>query len=136
MAADALRRAQYKLDAPEEPNTHAACLIGLAAAAAITRSIALADALFVVVRIYRRHYRDELTIDEAFQIGIIACASRSELPEWCQAIGAFVTELSFGELSRQAAADLHPLVVGLCNMVPELWATCGQGLAAIQAVGL
>ena len=135
LAANAIRRAQYRLDSDGKPHKLENCLVGLAVAAAVNRSHALADELFTVVRSYRRFSRDQLDLDAAFRIGIIACASRSDLREWCQCVGALIADLGFGELSREEAASLYPSVVGLCDLVPELWSACGQGIAAIEAVG-
>jgi hypothetical protein len=135
LATEAIQRAQYKLDSPGEANALAACLMGLAILASITKSTDLADSLFIVVRNYRRNFADELSISEALRIGLIACASRTDFTEWCKAVGAFITDFSFGQLTREEAASLHPFVVDLCNIVPELWATCGEGLAALEAVG-
>jgi hypothetical protein len=102
--------------------------------AANTRSVDLADALLILVRNYRRNFSDELSIDTGLRVGMIACASRADFGEWCRAIGAFINDFSFGRLSRNEAKELYPLVVGLCNIVPELWAACGEGLAAIESV--
>jgi hypothetical protein len=79
--------------------------------------------------------RDELDLDAAFRIGMIACASRADLGDWCKCVDALTADLGFGELTREEAAALRPLVIDLCDLVPELWAACGQGIAAIEAVG-
>lgn len=136
LAADAIRRAQYRLDSSEKPEILQGCLAGLAMVAAINRSHQLADELFIVVRSYRRFFRDELDLNAAFQIGMTACASRTDLGDWCKCVGALIADLGFGELTREEATDLYPLVVDLCDIVPELWSACGQGIAAIEAIGL
>jgi hypothetical protein len=66
---------------------------------------------------------------------MIACASRADLGDWCKCVGALIADLGFGELARDEAAALYQLVINLCDLVPELWAACGQGIAAIEAVG-
>lgn len=134
LAADAIRRAQYRLDTGGKRKTLQHCLVGLAIVAATTRSHQLADEVFIVVRNYRRFFRDELDLDAAFQIGMIACASRSDLDDWCKCVGSLVADLGFGELERGEAVRLHALLTGLCEIVPELWATCAQGIAAMEAV--
>lgn len=136
LAADALRRAQYHLDGGKEPESAQSCLVGLAAAAAAFRSEALANEIFVVIRNYRRNFKDVLTLDGAFRIGMIASASRQDMTAWCKCVGALISDLGFGPLDREEASSLHPLVTELCHIVPELWATCSQGLAAIEAVAL
>ena len=135
LIADAIRRAQYRLDSGGKPETLQSCLVGLAMVAAVNRSHQLADELFIVIRSYRRFFRDDLDLDAAFQIGMIACASRANLPDWCKCVGALIADLGFGELDRGEAAALYPFVIDLCDIVPELWATCAQGIAAIEAVG-
>ena len=134
LAASALRRAQYKLDTPADREELSQALRGLAQFAAISRSDLLADALFIVVRNYRRNFPDEIDASAAFRIGIIACASRSEFEPWCKAVGNFVNDFSFGNLTRSEAEELFPWVLSLCDMVPELWAFAGQGVAALEAV--
>lgn len=134
LSAEALSRAQYKFDQTDDPNMLSGHLRGLAQFAAISASIELADAILILIRNYRRHFPDELRLTEAFTTGIIACASRKDFREWCKAVGDFVTDFSFGSLTREEAQGLLPSVLSLCNMVPELWATCGEGLAAIEAV--
>jgi hypothetical protein len=134
LAADAIRRAQHRLDVAGKPEALRGCLIGLAMVAAILRSTELADELFITVRSYRRFFPDELDVDDAFQIGMIACASRADLNDWCKCVGALIAGIGFGELSREDAEQLHALVIELCDIVPELWSACGQGLAAIEAV--
>jgi hypothetical protein len=134
LAVDAIRRAQYRLDAGGNADKLESCLVGLATAAAINRSHELADELFIIIRNYRRFFRDELELDAAFRTGMIACASRADLGDWCKCVGALISDLGFGELVRDEAVALYPLVIDLCDLVPELWAACGQGIAAIEAV--
>lgn len=133
LAADALRDARYRIDVEGEPEQLSICLFGLAAVAASMRSHRLADEVFTVVRNYLRSYRNELNLDAAMQAGLIACASRTDLQEWCKCVGVLVSDLGASELSREEAANLYTSVVLLCEIVPELWAKCGQGLAAIEA---
>jgi hypothetical protein len=135
-AADALRRAQYRIGVDRKPGQLLSCLVGLAAIASSSRSQRLADELFIVIRNYRRSFREELSLDGAFQVGLVACGSREDLGEWCKCVGALISDLGFGEISHEEASALHQLVVQLCELVPELWAKCGQGLAAIEAVAL
>jgi hypothetical protein len=135
-AADALRRAQYRIGVDGKPEQLGSCLLGLAAVAASTRSQRLADELFIVVRNYRRSFSDELSLGEAFRMGVVACGSRQDLGEWCKCVGALLSDLGFGDISREDASALYPALLQLCELVPELWARCGQGLAAIEAVAL
>jgi hypothetical protein len=134
LAVDAVRRAHHRIAADGDESKFESCLVGLAIAAAVKRHRQLADEILTVIRYYRRLSREEIDLDGAFRIGIIACASRADLQGWCQCVGALVGDLGFGELTREEAEALHMIVIRLCELVPELWATCARGLAAIEAV--
>jgi hypothetical protein len=75
-----------------------------------------------------------LTIEDAFRIAIIACASRSELADWCKCLGDFMVDCAFQPITVEEATRLHSHLVHLCHLVPELWSTCGQAEAALQSV--
>jgi hypothetical protein len=133
MAADAIARADYRLS-HDDKSAFVAHLLGLASAAAIARSSKLADALFLLLRTYRHFHPDELTIEDASRIAIIACASRSELADWCKCLGDFMTDCAFQPITVEEATCLHSHLVHLCHLVPELWSTCGQAEAALRSV--
>ena len=133
-AADAIARADYKLDCGDDVKVLMPALLGLATVAAITRNHKLTDSLFTLLRKYRRFYPDELGIKDSFRIGMIASASRVEISDWCQCVGNCVTDLAFQPIEQNEAAQLHSHVVHLCHLVPELWATCGQAEAALRSV--
>jgi hypothetical protein len=134
LLSEAIRRAQYRLDSEESVETFQSTLGGLATLAAVTRSHLLADELFILIRSYRHSLADKLDVDAAFRVGMIACASRVRLDEWCTCVGTLISDLGFGELHRDEASLLHALVGDLCDLVPELWSTCGRGLAAMEVV--
>jgi hypothetical protein len=134
LAAEALRRVRYHIDSAGNVEALEPCLVGLAAAAAANRHHALADELFVLIRSYRRFFRDDLDVGTAFQVGMIASASRSDLDAWCKCVGTLVADLGFSELTQAEAAFLQPLIFDLCHVVPELWAACGQGIAAVESI--
>jgi hypothetical protein len=134
LAAEAIRRAQYRFDAGESVETFQSTLGGLAILAAVTRNHSLADELFLLIRSYGHFLPDKLDPDAAFRVGMIACASRANLDEWCACVGRLISDLGFGELSRAEGSLLRVLVQDLCDFVPELWSTCGRGLAAMEAV--
>jgi hypothetical protein len=133
-AAEAVRRANYHLDPKGKPEWVETCLTNLATAAAVNRNRRLADEMLIILRSYRRLFRGELSLDAALRIGLISCSSRSDLNEWCECVGALMNDLAFGQLDRREANALYGLIGSLCDLVPELWVTCGQGLAAAEAV--
>ena len=108
-------------------------LDGLAKAAAIARSPALADELKILVRRYRRDAEYALTIEEVIKICLVAAASRSELSEWTEFVGEWLTEFAFGDLKDDEAQGFHSCLNCLCHAVPELWVSCGRADAALLA---
>jgi hypothetical protein len=134
LAADAIARADYHFTDVDETKPLIPHVLGLATAAAINRNEKLADALFIVVRKYRRLYPEALNIENAFRVIMHASASRAKLGDWCKCVGSALTELSFQDISETDAITLHAHIVQLCEIVPELWAACGQAEAALRSV--
>lgn len=135
LAADAIHRSQYRINAEGEKDKLAPCLTGLAVAAAVMRSHKLCDALHILCANYLNRFKDELGVEPALHIGLIASASREDFADWCKSIGNIVSHLGFSNLTQQEAAQLLPLMTQLCDLVPELWSSCGQGIGAIEAAG-
>jgi len=133
-AADAIAGAEYRLDCGGDVKLLVVILFGLATVAAVTRNHKLTESLFTVLRKYRRFYPDELGIEDAFRIGMIASASRVELSDWCQWVGSCMTDFAFQPIAKDEASRLHSDLIYLCHLVPELWATCGQAEAALRSV--
>ncbi len=132
-AAAALQRAQYRLESASGIEFLTA-LWGLATCAAVTRSHALADAVFTVIRYYRRFSPASLDLDDAARIGLIACASRDSLSEWSSAVGGLMADFAFQSLTPDEAGALEAYIRDFCDLTPELWATCGPALSAAEAV--
>jgi len=127
---------EYHFDATNDPRELFDCLLGLAHVAAMDRSRTLGDEMLSVIRSYRQLFRDELGPLHAFRIGLVAAASRADLKDWCKYVGVLVSALSFGDLEANEAESLHNMMYGLCDVVPELWATCSSGIAALEARAL
>jgi hypothetical protein len=132
LAAGALARADYRLACDD--GRLVAHLLGIASSAAIARSAKLAEALFIVLRVHRRYYPADLTVEDSFRIGMVACACHADFDAWCKCVGDRLNELSFQAISREDAERLHSHLLHLCALVPELWATCGQAEAALRSV--
>ena len=109
-------------------------LDGLAKVAAVSRSPLLADELRILVRKYRYDAEYPLSIHEVIKICLTAAASRSDLSEWTEFVGDWLTELAFGELKDDEAQGLHLCLNYLCHAVPELWVFCGRADAALSAL--
>ena len=133
LAATALARSDNRLANVRSRFELCDTLAGLARAAAIARSEQLADTLCNVVRRYRWDEAPPITLDEAMQILLVAAASRAELGSWADFVGDCLTEWAFGELADDEGQMLHGYLRRFCEMVPELWATCGSADAALMA---
>ncbi len=134
MAADAIARADYRLECTDDTTPLVPYLLGLASVASVTRNYRLADSLFILLRKYRQFHPEELSVEDSFRVAMIACASRVELSEWCKSVGNCMTDLAFQPIAKEQASRLHSNVVHLCHIVPELWASCGQAEAALRSV--
>lgn len=134
LAAAAIVRADYRLEIGEPKIPLETVLVAMATVAAVTRNHALADALFVVLRKYRKFYPDELSIHDTFRVAMTASASREELLDWTKCVGGCMNDVAFQKITPEEANHLHSHILCLCHLVPELWATCGQAEAALQAV--
>jgi len=133
LATKALRLCNYTLAKLESKSQLIGILNGLATVAAITRNLALADELRILVRRYRCDSEYGFSIVEAMQLCLVASASRKDLIEWRQFAGEWLTELSFGELKGKEGDVFHSHLLVLLHLVPELWISCARADAALDA---
>ncbi|RQV38955.1 hypothetical protein DF027_07695 [Burkholderia cenocepacia] len=133
LAAEALERNHYQIMVDERVSLPT-CLHGLASVAAILRNIRLCDAIHTALRVSWRLHPGQLTADELFRAGVVACAAHEELVDWSENIGRFMTELSLSDLSIEDASTLLSHLSALCHLKPELWGTCGQAHAAFGLI--
>lgn len=133
IAVNKLKTANYRLRNVENREHLVATLYGLATVAAATRNIDLSDAIQIVVRRYRSDADFALSMQEVLNICLISAASRSELHEWSQYVGACMTEFTSGELQNDDGLVCYAYLIGLCHAVPELWVSCGKADAALMA---
>ena len=133
LAAKALKRANYRLPNIENKLQLVTILNGLATVAAVTRSPALTDELRILVRRYRHDAEYALSIEEVIKFCLVAAASRSDLSEWTELVGDWLTEFAFGDLQDEEGQLLYSCLNRLCHAVPELWVSCGRADAALKA---
>ena len=133
LAANALERSDNQLKNVRSRSELLDTLASLASVAAAARSEQLADTLRRVVRRYRRDADFPITLDEAMQILLVAAASRAEIGSWADFVGDFLTEWAFGDLAEDEGQTVHGYLRRLCDLAPELWATCGSADAALMA---
>ncbi|MEQ9488734.1 MAG: hypothetical protein RIM72_07050 [Alphaproteobacteria bacterium] len=133
MAAEALKEGKHRLANIEDRSQLLAILHGLATVAAVSRGPSLADELRILVRRYRRDTQFALSIDEALRICLVASASRSDLKDWRESVGDWLTELAFEDFQGTEGESLYSHLRCLCHAVPELWVSCGRADAALNA---
>lgn len=133
LAARALKLGSHRLINLQDRSQLIAILNGLSSVAAITRSHVLSDELRILTRRYRRDPAYRLSIEEVVRICLVTAASRANLPEWRDFAGDWLTELAFSDLEGDEGYMLYVLLERLCQVVPELWVSCGRADAALIA---
>ncbi len=134
LAAKALRRDNHRLGDFEDKTQILMVLNGLASVAAVTRSRSLADELRILVRKHSRDAQYALSSGEAVLVFLAAAASRSNLEDWREFVGSFLTEMAYGELGEEDRGILHMNLHYLCHVDPGLWAYCSRADAALKAL--
>ena len=134
LAARALKFANHRISNIEDRQQLLSILDGLAKVAAVSRSPALTDELRILVCKYRRDAEYALSTQEIIRICLVAAASHSELNEWTEFVGEWLTEFAFGDLKDAEAQIFHSWLAYLCHAVPELWVSCGRADAALSAL--
>jgi hypothetical protein len=133
LASQALKRSGYVLTGLEGKAQLLNTLNGLASVAAITRDVALASDVRILVRRYRSESQFDVTLDEAVVVLLVASASHEGMTKWRDYVGEILSELAFGRLNGEEGRLLHSRLMALLHSVPELWVTCARAEAALQA---
>lgn len=133
-AAKALRSGKHRLSHASSKEQLFSVLNGLATVAAITRSNELAEEVKILARRCQHEQGLSLTIDQTLLVGLISAAAHVDLKKWCEFIGEWVTEIAFYSQERDQLIKVYSLLETLCNIVPELWVTCGRAEAALRLV--
>ena len=134
LAVTALKRADHRIPNIENRQQLVAMLDGLAKVAAVSRSLTLADELQILVHRYRHDAEYALSLQEVIRICLVVAASRSELSEWTEFVGDWLTELAFSDLNDDEVQGFYACLNCLCHAVPELWVSCGRADAALSAL--
>ena len=134
LAAQALARMGYQFRNSSGGDEPFALVNGLAMVGAVTRSTALAEGVRNLARIGRRHARESFPPYAVARVALIAAAANKGLSEWKEAVGDWVAELAFAEMSREEAIALEQVLGVLLEMEPRLWQACGRAVAAVGAI--
>ena len=134
LAAQALARIGYQFRKSGGGDEAFALVNGLAMVGVVTRSTALAEGVRNLARMGRRHGRSSFPPHAVARVALMAAAANGGFSEWKRAVGDWVTELAFGEMSREEAIGLEQFLAVLLEMEPGLWEACGRAVAAVGAV--
>lgn len=134
LATKAIKAANYQLRTAARKDDLEPILAGIANVSAITRSGALGDDVFILIRVLRNRSDRSISVDQALWIGLVAAASRSDEREWIEFVGRLFTEISFQEITQPEAESVYFVLRHLCRIVPELWRSCAKACAALEAV--
>ena len=134
LAAKAIQIAKYQISHIDSNEILFSILRGLSTVAAVTRNKELSKELMILTRRYRNEPSHNLSAEEAMFIGLIAAAAHSELIEWCEFFGEWVTDIAFQSLQQDEIERLHSHLEILCHIEHGLWRTCGRARAALNAL--
>ncbi len=134
LAAQALARVGYQFRNLRGGDDAFALLNGLAMVGAVTRSTALAKGVRILARLGRGGARESFPPDGVARVALIAAAANEGFSGWKEAVGDWVTELAFAQMSREEAVALQQVLGVLLEIEPRLWPACGRAVAALQAV--
>lgn len=130
-AAEVIKKAKYRVRDNTETEQNFAMLRGLALVAASTRSAELAEELRILTRVALRRTGSELKPLHSFEIAMVAANAFKDMGAWRKFLGEWLTELAFGDLTREEAFQFHGSVQILCDLEPALWATLSRAEAAL-----
>jgi hypothetical protein len=130
-AAEAIKKAKYRVRDNTETGKNFGMLSGLALVAASTRSVELAEEVRILTRVALRRTGSELNPLDSFRIAMVAANAFEDAGAWRKFLGEWVTELAFRDLTREEALRLHESVQVLCDLEPAMWATLSRAEAAL-----
>ena len=134
LAATALRRVKYSIENMGDENNIFGLIGALASVAAVTRGIALAETLRVLVRVLRRRKRLHTRPDDELRIAMIAAAAHEGIEDWARFAGEWITEIAFEVVDKEAAQRFLPKLRRLVQMEPVLARHCAAADAALSSL--
>lgn len=129
-----IKDSRYHINCVESKDQLFSVLVGLARLSAVTRCSILADALRIILRVYRHDEHYKLTVDNIFRISLEAAASRADVQAWCEYVGSIFNDMAFGELSNSEAGSIEYYLSLVSDTVPELWKYCSRADAALNSL--
>ena len=134
LVADVLRNIKYRVSLSSDTGSTFALLSGLATVAAGTRTSELAEEVRILMRVLQHRDGVDIPAVNQMRIGLIASAAAKDLGEWCDKVGDWFLEISYGNLSKEDGNILRSHLRTMCQIVPELWRSCAPADAAFSAI--
>lgn len=132
--AEKLKKDKHKVFRAANTGEMANVLSGLARVAAITRSEALAQEVWILVRKYWADPAHSRTVSNVMRILLLAAAAHSGRLEWISFVGRCCEEMAFKVTDKTEAQELQMFVHALCKAEPDLWTVIGAADAALSAI--
>lgn len=132
-AAEAIKKAKYRVRDNTETGQNFVMLSGLSLVAATTRSVELAEEVRILTRVALRRTGSDLNPLHSLRIALIAANAFADVVLWRNFLGEWVTEIAFSDLTKAQAFQLHESVQNLCELDPALWATLSKAEAALSS---
>ncbi len=129
-----LRKAKYRLSLRPDGDVAFTIVMGLASIAASARHTELADEIRILARVLKHRKDLSANSETHMRIALFACASRSNLEEWCQVVGDWLFEIANWDIDAGEAAVFRSNLRQLCHSVPELWPHLSKADAALAAI--
>ena len=133
LAAEIIRKANYRLNNLENELELSGVLNGLAIISAMSRNSTLADDLRILVRRYRHDPQYPLNMEETVRVCLMASAAHKDLDKWRDFVGEWLTELAFSDLKKEEGELLYSRLLTMLHLVPELWFSSSKAEAALEA---
>ena len=134
LASDALRRVNYLVDTDGDTNDSFATLMGLAILSSAARSHDLARSVQILVRVKRRGGAFQDNPENELHIALVAAAAFSDLEEWSEFLGSWITEIAFTLKNQERAGKLMHILQRLTQLEPALRRSLAPSEAALSAL--
>lgn len=132
LAARTVKEAKYVVSNVKERDEIVAVVTGLARVCAVTGNSTLMKEVRILSRKYRQDTNIALTVEELIKISLVTCSANREELQWSVAVGEWLAELAFMDITKEEADILYSNIEVLCRLKPGLWQHCGRACAALK----
>ncbi len=129
-----LKEEKYQIHDIENKDSIMSVIKGLSNLASSYRSEEMAEAVFILTRVYRGHIDVNARPDFMLLIGLIAAAAYENLEEWADYIARWFTDLAYLSMEKNTIVLFTTYLEHLCVLEPYLNSTCGKALAIFRSL--